>query len=150
MYYWHFVRGNPMATIGSPHKGFVTRKASWCYDQHTFLFVYQFDCRDGWPRCGCFSMCSSASVSQLDALGPLAWIYVEAASVRTKLHRNSLRLGEVNICVSELGHLSSGNACRHQAITWSNAVLFSIVSEIWIEIQWFSHKKMHLKMSSAK
>ena len=45
---------------------------------------------------------------------------------------------------------------RHQAITWTNAHLLSIgplgtnFSEIWINIQNFSFKKIHLKISSAK
>ena len=45
---------------------------------------------------------------------------------------------------------------RHQTINWTNAGILSIeplgtnVSEILIEIQIFSFKKMHLKTSSAK
>ena len=45
---------------------------------------------------------------------------------------------------------------RHQAIIWTNAGIFLIghlginFSEIVMEINTFSFKKMHLKMSSAK
>ena len=45
---------------------------------------------------------------------------------------------------------------RHQAITWTGAVLLSIkplginFSQIVFEIKIFSFKKMHLKMSSEK
>ena len=55
--------------------------------------------------------------------------------------------------------IGSGNVLspiQLQAITWTNAHLLSIgslrtnFSEIQIEIQSFSFKKMHLKMSSAK
>ena len=64
-----------------------------------------------------------------------------------------------HICVTERGSIGSGNGLshdRHQAITWTNAVLSIIgslgtnFSDIWIEIHNFLFTKMHLKMSSAK
>ena len=64
-----------------------------------------------------------------------------------------------HICVSELTIISSDNGLspgRRQAIIWTNdGILFigplgTNVSESLIEIQTFSLKKMHLKMSSAK
>ena len=64
-----------------------------------------------------------------------------------------------HICVSELTIIGSDNGFspwRRQAIIWNNAGLLLIepigtnVSEISIEIQTFSIKKMHLNMSSEK
>ena len=64
-----------------------------------------------------------------------------------------------HICVSKLTIIGSDNGLsleRRQAITWTNAGILLIgplgtnFSEIVIEIQTFSLKKMHLKMSSAK
>ena len=64
-----------------------------------------------------------------------------------------------HICVSELTIIGSDNGLlpgRRQAIIRNNAGLLLIeplgtnFSEISIEIQTFSFKKMHLKMSSAK
>ena len=63
-----------------------------------------------------------------------------------------------HICVSEITIIGSDNGLspgRRQAIIWTNAGIFFIgplgtnFSEISIEIQTFSLKKMHLKMSSA-
>ena len=53
-----------------------------------------------------------------------------------------------------IGSVNGLSPVRCQAITWTNADLFSIEPlgtnfiEIWIEIQIFSLKKLHLKMSS--
>ena len=64
-----------------------------------------------------------------------------------------------HICVSKLTIIGSYNGLspsRRQAIIWTNAGILSIgplgmnFSEILIEIDAFSFKKMHLKMSSAK
>ena len=64
-----------------------------------------------------------------------------------------------HICVNELTIIGSDNGLspgRRQAIIWNNAGLLLIeplgtnFSEISIEIQTFSFKKMHLNMSSAK
>ena len=64
-----------------------------------------------------------------------------------------------HICISKLTIIGSGNSLspgRRQAIIWTNAGILSIrtsgtnFSEIVIEIQTFSLKKMRLKMSSAK
>ena len=64
-----------------------------------------------------------------------------------------------HICVSKLTNIGSDNGLsprRRQAIIWTNAGIFLIrtfgtnLSEIVIEIQTFSLKKMRLKMSSAK
>ena len=64
-----------------------------------------------------------------------------------------------HICVSEITMIGSDNGLspgRRQAIIWTNAGLLLIgplgthFSEIWIEIQTFSFKKIHLKVSSAK
>ena len=64
-----------------------------------------------------------------------------------------------HICVSKLSIFGSDNGLspgRHQAINWTNAGIWLIgplgtnFSEIFIGIQTFSFKKMHLKMSSAK
>ena len=82
----------------------------------------------------------------------------DSAYYETKLF-NSLPPSAKYICVSELGTIGSGDGLspvRHQAITWTNAVLLSIrllgmnFSEIWIETQNFSFMKMHLKMLSVK
>ena len=65
----------------------------------------------------------------------------------------------MHICVSELTIIGSDNGLspgQRQAIIWTNAGILLIgpseisFSEIWIEIQIFSFRKMHLKMSSAK
>ena len=65
----------------------------------------------------------------------------------------------MHICVSKLTIIGSDNGLspgRRQAIIWANAGILLIepfgtkFSEILIEIQTFSSKKMHLKMSSAK
>ena len=64
-----------------------------------------------------------------------------------------------HICVSMLIIIGSDNGLspgRRQAIIWTNAGILLIehirtnFSEISIEIETFSFKKMHLKMSSAK
>ena len=64
-----------------------------------------------------------------------------------------------DIWVSRLSNISSDNGLspgRHQAIIWTNAGILLIgplginFSEILIEIQAFSFKKMHLNVSSAK
>ena len=64
-----------------------------------------------------------------------------------------------HICVSKLTIIGSDNGLtpeRHQAIIWTNAGILLIgplgtnFSEILIEIQTFSLKKIRLKMSSAK
>ena len=63
-----------------------------------------------------------------------------------------------HICVSELTIIGSEKGLspgRRQTIIWNNAGLLSIeplrtnFSDIWIGIQTFSFKKMHLNMSSA-
>ena len=64
-----------------------------------------------------------------------------------------------HICVSNLTIIGSANGLtpgRRQAIIWTNAGILSIrpagtnFSETLIEIDVFSFKKMHLKMSSGK
>ena len=64
-----------------------------------------------------------------------------------------------HICVGNLAIIDSDNGLspgRRQAIIWPNAGILLIgslgtnFSEIWIGIQTFSSKKIHLKMSSAK
>ena len=64
-----------------------------------------------------------------------------------------------HICVSKLTIIGSDNGLspgRRQAIIWINAGILLIgplgtnFSEIYIAIQTFSFKKMHLRMSSAK
>ena len=64
-----------------------------------------------------------------------------------------------HICVGKLTSIGSDNGLspeRRQAIIWTNAEILLIgplgtnFSEILIEIQTFSLKKIHLKMSSAK
>ena len=64
-----------------------------------------------------------------------------------------------HICVGNLAIMGSDNGLspgRRQAIIWTNAGILLIgslwtnFSAIWIGIQTFSLKKIHLKMSSAK
>ena len=64
-----------------------------------------------------------------------------------------------HICVGELAIIGSDNGLspgRRQAIIWTNAGILLIgplgtnFSEILIEMQTFSFKKTHLKMSSGK
>ena len=64
-----------------------------------------------------------------------------------------------HICVGNLAIISSDNGLspgRRQAIIWTNAGILligpleTILSGIWIGIQTFSVKKIHLKMSSGK
>ena len=66
---------------------------------------------------------------------------------------------ETHICVGKWTIIVSDNGLspgRRQAIIWTNAGILLIgplgtnFNEILIEIQTFSFKKMHLKMSSAK
>ena len=68
-------------------------------------------------------------------------------------------LTEVDICVGKQTIIGLDNGLapeRCQAIIWTNDDILLIghlgtnFSEIWIGIQTFSFKKMHLKMSSAK
>ena len=63
------------------------------------------------------------------------------------------------ICISKISIIGSDNGLspgRRQAIIWANAAILLIwhlginFSEILIEINTFSLKKMHLKLSSAK
>ena len=72
---------------------------------------------------------------------------------------NSFRPSDAFICMSKLTVIGSDNgllAGQPQAIIWTNAGIFLIrllethFSEITIEINTFSFKKMHWKMSSAK
>ena len=65
----------------------------------------------------------------------------------------------MHICIGNLTIIGSDNGLspgRRQAIIWNNAGLLLIkhlgtnVSEIWIGIQTYSLKKIHLNMSSAK
>ena len=64
-----------------------------------------------------------------------------------------------HICISKLAIIGSDNGLspgRRQAIIWTNAGILLIqtlgtnFSEILGKIHWFSFKKMHSKMSSAK
>ena len=64
-----------------------------------------------------------------------------------------------HICVSNLTIIGSDNGLspgRRQAIIWTNVGILLIgplgtnLSDIWIGIQTFSVKKIHLKMSSGK
>ena len=64
-----------------------------------------------------------------------------------------------HICVSDLTSIGSDNGLspgRRQAIIWTNAGILLIgplgtnISEILTEINAFSFKKMHLKMSYGK
>ena len=72
---------------------------------------------------------------------------------------NLLMPSDAYMCVGKLSITGSDNGLspdRHQAIIWTNVGILLIgplgtnFSEILIEIQTFSFKKMHLKMSSAK
>ena len=82
-------------------------------------------------------------------------------NIQPCLHHHTLsHWGRVtHICVSKITIIGSDNGLsqgRRQAITWTNVVLLLIgplgtnSSEILIEIDTFSFKKMHLKMSSGK
>ena len=92
--------------------------------------------------CGCIMLCFSCWVSRIDLL-----TYVT-------------HWGRVtHICVGNLTNIASDNGLspeRRQAIIWTNAGMMLIgplgtnFSEILIEIQTFSLKKMRLKVSSAK
>ena len=64
-----------------------------------------------------------------------------------------------HICAGNLTNIGSDNGLspgRRQAITWTNVGMMFIVplgthfSEMLVEIQTFSFKKIHLKMSSGK
>ena len=66
---------------------------------------------------------------------------------------------ETHICVCNLTIIGSNNGLspgRCQTIIWTNAGLLffepfgTYFSEIWIKIEHFSLKKIHLKMSSGK
>ena len=72
---------------------------------------------------------------------------------------NGNKKNNTHICVSKIIIIGSDNGLspgRRQAIIWTNAAILVIgplgtnFSEILIEIQTFSFKKMHLKMSAAK
>ena len=86
----------------------------------------------------------------------LVWVQGITATESTTL----THWGRVtHICVSKLTIIGSDNGLspgRRQAIIWTSARILLIgslgtdFSEILIEIQIFSLKKMHLKMSSAK
>ena len=92
----------------------------------------------------------SASHLNIQAVGArssneLQWLYLT--------HRG--RVTYIYICVSTLSIIGSDNGlspCRRQAIIWTNAGILLIwhlvtnCSEILIEIDSFSFKKMHLKM----
>ena len=65
----------------------------------------------------------------------------------------------MHICISKLTIIGSDNGLspgRRQAITWTNAGIVLIrtlgmkFNEIFIEIQTFSFKNIHLKISSGK
>ena len=64
-------------------------------------------------------------------------------------------VSRIFVCITVSSSVQVMSPIRHQAFTWVNAHLLAIgpletnFSEIWIEIQNFSLKKMHLKMSSA-
>ena len=72
---------------------------------------------------------------------------------------NSLRPSDAYICISKFTIIGSDNGLspdRRQAIIWTNAGILLIrpsgtnFSEISIEIDTFSFKKMQMKMSSGK
>ena len=74
-------------------------------------------------------------------------------------HINTLRLSDAYICGSKLTIIGSDDDLspgRRQAIIWTNAGMLLIrtlgtnFSEILSEINTFSFKEMHLKMSSVK
>ena len=84
----------------------------------------------------------------------LIFTQVSSVGVMTLTHWGRV----THICVSKLTIIVSGDGLspgRHQAIIWTNAGILSIAplrtnfSEILIEIDIFSFKKIHLKMSSG-
>ena len=120
-----FCEGNPMATIGSPHKGFVTRKASWLHDQHTFLFVYQFDCMDG------LAVDASQCIFRQASRNLTHWEHwLEYIGEQHPSGPNSIvtHWGWVKYIYASANWVifRSDSVCRRRAITWSNADLLSI------------------------
>ena len=87
------------------------------------------------------------------------WILFPRVQLTVSQHSfNSLR-PVMHICVGNLTIIGSDNGLspgQRQAIIWTNAGILLIgplgtnFSEILIEIQTFSFKKIHLKMSSGK
>ena len=88
------------------------------------------------------------------------WSTRESWESSQSIYADSTHWGQVtHICVGKLTIIGSDNGLspgRRQAIIWTNAGILwfgplrSNFSEILIEIDTFSLKKMHLKLSSAK
>ena len=85
--------------------------------------------------------------------------HVKYSELATKIDINLLRPSDAYICVGNQIIIGSDNGLssgRRQAIFWTNAGTLLIgplgtnFSEILIDIDTFSLKKMHLKMSSGK
>ena len=86
--------------------------------------------------------------------------YIRSCYNITSPYRRLSHWGRVtHICVGNLAIIGSDNGLspgRRQAIIWTNDGILLIgplgtnCSEIWIGIQTFALKKIHLKMSSAK
>ena len=109
--------------------------------------------RDGtfWPVCShCFNFANTSSkLRRINSVNEVKkfWVWFNSLRPSDAYMRNWL-----DIIGSDNG-LSPG---RRQAIIWTNAGILLIgplgtnISEIVIEIQIFSFRKMHLKMSSPK
>ena len=92
--------------------------------------------------------------------GSVECVYVLNTSAHDLMRAALTNWGRVtHICVGKLTIIGSDNGLSpvwRQAIIWTNAGILLIGSlrtnftEIWIRIETFSFKKMHLKMLSAK
>ena len=123
------------------------RKAAWRYNQHTFLFVYQFDCMDGLAvdASQCIVRQASRNLTHWDR-------WLEYMGERHPSGPNSIitHWGWLKyIYIRQRTRSSFVQVMLVGAEPLREAMQLNL-SEIWIEIQWFSHMKMHLKMSSAK
>ena len=91
------------------------------------------------------------------------WYYIVTMSLYPWLQLSDMKSSPhilvPHIWVSELGSIGSDNSLspvRRQVIIWTNTdfLLIGLIgtdfSDIWIETQYFSFMKMHLKMSCAK
>ena len=109
----------------------------------------------------CLNQCCLSHISSVTTCGATRDLWVKwLHSFQWRGAKILTHWGRVtHICVGKLAIIGSDNGLspeRRQAITWTNAGKLLIgplgtnLSEILIEIDAFSFKKIHLKMSSGK
>ena len=128
------------------NKHTLTLEVLWYFMKYCFLFQSRENCHS-------ITLTLKDTMKKYCPLGDA--IIVPACGLAPFIHWGRVtdtRISKLTIIGSDIG-LSPG---RRKAIIWTNAVILLIgplwtnFSKIWIRIQTFSFKKMHLNMSSGK